>query len=277
MRLTIISIAVLWVWLASAHAESLSWHFQGLNAQNQSLLRPLEAQQVFRRFNRTVRQHVRLNKPVHVVFYPGAETFFDPQRDELLIPLNILQRMQHDLAQRFPEQEEVQHAVYIAAVEYLLWYQLARVLVYQYDLPAASDAAHSIDAFATLAMLDSKQGLNQLYLLDAVEAFLRAVPSFTLWGDLSRRSEDEQNEARYRFAMCLVMGADHRQFPELLEEQTWNQQRLDRCQQRLQAARSAWSQRLGALLSEWSPWRKWREAGTGESEFAPRSETKTVR
>lgn len=265
MRLinTIIKITLLSVWLVSAHAESLSWHFQGFTGKNQSLLRPLEEQKVFLRFNQTLRQHLQLSKPVHVVFYPGAETFFDPQRDELLIPLNMLQRMQRDLAQRFPEQLEVQDAVYIASVEYLLWYQMARVLVYQYDLPAANDAAHSIDAFATLAMLDSKQGLNQLYLLDAVEAFLRAVPSFSLWGDLSSRSEAEQNEARYRFALCLVMGADHQQFPELLEEQSWNQQRLDGCQQQLQRARTAWSQRMEKLLSDWSPWRKWRHVDGG--------------
>ncbi|MDX1451285.1 MAG: DUF4344 domain-containing metallopeptidase [Oleiphilaceae bacterium] len=251
---------------AVARADSLNWHFQGLAPQHDVLFDVLDEQKLFARMSETMRQHLRLTKPIHVVFYPGAETFFDPQRDELFIPLSVLRRMRFDLAQRFPEQNEVQSAVYLVSVEYMLWYQLGRVLIHQYDIPSGVDAERSIDALATLVMLDSRQSLNHLYLLDAAEVLLLNMPSFQLWGDLSGRTQEEQREARYRLAVCLVLGEDHSELTQPLEDLGWSGDALKRCQQRLQLSRRAWSGLLRTQLSEWSSWRHW---GLESKSFKP--------
>jgi hypothetical protein len=95
--------------------------------------------------------------------------------------------------------------------------------------------------------------------LDATEEFLLIDDSSTLMSRISFQSETELDELRYRLVMCLVLGKDHEDHIQLLDELTWDQDRLLNCRDHYHEKMAAWYEALQPFLKPENDFKNWIE------------------
>ncbi len=241
---------------ASPPAVTTTVHYIPQDLAQQAELRLLAEQGVLTKLTRFVDRNFKLEQPLQLQFYQGAELFFDAQSRAMLIPVSTLKRLYDNVASKYPQQREVRHLVYLAAVEHLLWYQLGQALVNQFDLQIRGRESYSLDSFAALMLLSLNE-LRSDYLLDAVEEYLLALGSSSLLAGGSGTSEAEQDEIRYRLIVCLVLGLDFENQFERVEGLAWGEDELAECQDRYWQTLTVWHQKLKAHLKPGSDLARW--------------------
>lgn len=153
------------------------------------------------------------------------------------IPFSFLYQLDQGLIAKYPQQEGIQEAIYSAAVEKYLWFELGRALVSQFDLGVSGQEVFALDNFSTLMLINLNHHDSD-FILDATEAFLLIRQSIPYGGEEDYEAEVSLDEQRYRKAVCLILGKDYlarvnrteQAYHELLEELAWDQKKIEQCQ-----------------------------------------------
>ncbi|KZY29411.1 MULTISPECIES: DUF4344 domain-containing metallopeptidase [unclassified Oleiphilus] len=153
------------------------------------------------------------------------------------IPFSFLYQLDQGLIAKYPQQEGIQEAIYSAAVEKYLWFELGRALVSQFDLGVSGQEVFALDNFSTLMLINLNHHDSD-FILEATEAFLLIRQSIPYGGEEDYEAEVSLDEQRYRKAVCLILGKDYlarvnrteQAYHELLEELAWDQKKIEQCQ-----------------------------------------------
>jgi hypothetical protein len=74
---------------------------------------------------------------------------------------------------------------------------------------------------------------------------------------ISFQSESALDQQRYRLVMCMVLGNDYEDHIELLDELSWNQDRLLNCRDHYKEKMMAWYEALQPFLKPENNLKKW--------------------
>ncbi|KZY97123.1 hypothetical protein A3743_21150, partial [Oleiphilus sp. HI0072] len=124
------------------------------------------------------------------------------------IPFSFLYQLDQGLIAKYPQQEGIQEAIYSAAVEKYLWFELGRALVSQFDLGVSGQEVFALDNFSTLMLINLNHHDSD-FILEATEAFLLIRQSIPYGREEDYEAEVSLDEQRYRKAVCLILGKDY--------------------------------------------------------------------
>ena len=220
---------------------------ESANEKDTKLLEVLQDQAIFKKITNFSTANLQLKTNVLYTFIQGSEPFFGASQNQVFIPYNFLHQVYDDVRFKYPQQPALSDKLFAFTIEKLVWSELGRVLISQYALPITGKEEISLDQFSTLFLLNLSE-LDSEYLLDATEEFLLIDDSSTLMSRISFQSETELDELRYRLVMCMVLGKDHEDHTQLLNELTWDQDRLLHCRNHYQEKMVAWYEALQPFL-----------------------------
>ena len=258
--------AVSKVELATVEGEVFHVYFDVESASelDRKLLDVLRDQGILKKITGFSVQNLELKSDVFYSFHQGNEPFFGASQNQIFIPYTFLYQVYDDVRVKYPQQAELSDMLFAYTIEKLLWLELGRVLISQYALPISGKEEISLDQFSTVMLLNLSEKDSE-YLLDATEEFLLVDDSSTLMSRISFQSEEELDELRYRLVMCMVLGKDYESHNELLDELTWDQDRLLHCRDHYQEKILAWYEALEPFLKPENKLKKW-------VEFMPKEE-----
>ena len=250
--------------VVEGNAFQVTFDLDSANEQDLKLLNVLRDQAVFKKITDFSAKNLELKSDVLYSFHQGNEPFFGASQNQILIPSTFLYQVYDDVRVKYPQQTELSDRLFAYTVEKLFWLELGRVLINQYALSIIGKEEISLDQFSTVMLLNLSE-MGSEYLLDATEEFLLIDDSSSLMSRISFQSEEELDELRYRLVMCLVLGKDYDDHVELLDELTWDQDRLLNCRDHYQEKMLAWYEALQPFLKPENKLKKW-------VEFLPKAE-----
>jgi len=240
---------------------------ESASEKDTKLLEVLQDQAIFNKLTEFSNVNLQLKSDVLYTFIQGNEPFFGASQNQVFIPYVFLHQVYDDVRFKYPQQPLLSDKLFAFTIEKLVWSELGRVLISQYALPITGKEELSLDQFSTVVLLNLSE-LDSEYLLDATEEFLLIDDSSTLMSRISFQSETELDELRYRLVMCMVLGKDHEDHIQLLDELTWDQDRLLHCRDHYQEKMIAWYEALQPFLKSENDFKKW-------VEFVPKAELLT--
>jgi len=242
----------------------VSFDLESASEQDTKLLDVLQDHLIFKKIANFSAVNLQLESDVLYTFIQGSEPLFGASQNQVFIPYTFLYQAFDYVRLKYPQQAMLSNKLFAFTVEKLLWSELGRVLINQYALSITGKEEISLDQFSTVMLLNLSE-LDSEYLLDATEDFLLIDDSSTLMSRISFQSETELDELRYRLVMCMVLGKDYEGHAELLEELTWDQDRLLQCRNHYQEKMMAWYEALQPFLKPENNLKKW-------VEFLPKTE-----
>lgn len=183
--------------------------------------------------------------------------YYDSDDRTVVVPLSNIYRVHDDLKARFPQQEDVQHSILSAAIQFYLLSELIRAITVELELRISGWDAERIDALTTVLLLESST-VDQPYLLDAAEEFLlidRAAPSIQ---SQKFKTEFEADEYRLSQILCVMKAYD----AEDASAPAFDQ---GNCSGQYEATMAYWANTLGehlregAQLSNWAAQPNWED------------------
>jgi len=250
--------------VAVAEGFKVIFDLESASEKETKLLEVLQEQAIFKKLTDFSAINLQLKSDVRYTFIQGNEPFFGAGQNQVFIPYTFLHQVYEDVRFKYPQQPALSDKLFAFTIEKLIWSELGRVLISQYALPITGKEEISLDQFSTVMLLNLSE-LDSEYLLDATEEFLLIDDSSTLMSRISFQSETELDELRYRLVLCMVLGKDHEDHVELLDEVTWDQDRLLHCREHYQEKMMAWYLALQPFLKPENNVQKW-------VEFLPKAE-----
>jgi Putative metallopeptidase len=255
-------------------SATLSFEFDTQGPLDEHLIERLEKRQVFERLRRFSEQDLKLKQDiVYHIQHPLdsqaglIDTPEAPEEDTRLhiyLPFSYLYQLDQGLINKYAEQPDIQEAIYGAAVEKYLWFELGRALIDQFDLGVSGQEVFALDNFSTLMLLNL--GLQESdYILDATEAFLLIDQSLPFAQENDYEAEISLDEQRYRKVVCLILGKDYLShlkqnalpYQAVLEELAWDQKKIEQCQELYLQKLQTWVAALQPHLRESNQLKHW--------------------
>jgi len=252
--------------LGVADGENFNVTFDSESASEKDakLLGVLQEQAIFNKLIDFSAINLQLKSDVLYTFIQGNEPFFGASQNQVFIPYTFLHQVYDNVRFKYPQQPALSDKLFAFTIEKLIWSEFGRVLISQYALPVTGKEEISLDQFSTIVLLNLSE-LDSEFLLDATEEFLLMDDSSTLMSRISFQSEADLDELRYSLVMCMVLGKDFENRIELLEELTWDQDRLLHCRDHYQEKMMSWYEALQPFLKQDNNFKRW-------GEFLPKSE-----
>lgn len=239
-----------------AESFSLTFDLENATKQDLKLLALLQDQAIFKKMSDFAATNLKLKSDILYTFHQGVKPFFGANQNEIFISYAFLYQTYDYLRHKFSQQGALSDKLFAFVIEKLLWVELGRTLINQYELPIIGEENISLDQFSTL-MLINLNDQDSEYLLDASETFLLLDDTSTLLSRLSFQSETELDERRYLLVLCLVLGKDYEKHTALLDELSWDQSRLLQCQQHYREQMNAWYEALQPFLKYDNKFKSW--------------------
>ena len=247
MRGVLRGLVVVFLGLNHTLAAELSFRWETSIPENDNLREVLSAHQVEIRLQTFVKVNLQLKADTEFVIHQGGEPFFDARENRVYLPYSLFLELHERLVERYPEQLLVRENIFSAAVEQLIWFQFARVLVSQYALPVSGLEAYALDDFVVLMLLNLS---DTPYLLDAAEEYLLVDHSSSLLQSDRFQNEIEFDKARYHMMVCTTVGKDYLHSEEILKDLAWEPERHERCQTLYWQKLKQWYASLAPYLKE---------------------------
>jgi len=252
---------------------SVYFHYTSQNKQDKKLIESLRAHSVFKNITQFAHQNINLiNNIVFHFVHPNEQASNVPTEEannddfNIFIPFSFFHQLHQGLLAKYPQQSKVRELIYTGAAEKSLWFEFGRALISQYGLAILGKEVFALDNFSTLMLLNLNFG-NSDYILDSTEAYLLVDHSLSLMNANSYESELELDEHRYRMIVCLILGKDlpdesrnsAQPYIELLDELSWDKERLGQCAHHYKQKLHAWTEALKPYLKTDNQLKKWLE------------------
>lgn len=272
----IVSVLLILISLPSAanNTAKLSFQFDTQGPLDEQLIERLKNRQVFERLQRFSENDLKLKQDiVYHIQHPldsraglidSPDTLEQDTSLHIYLPFSYLYQLDQGLLNKYAEQPDIQEAIYGAAVEKYLWFELGRALIDQFDLGVSGQEVFALDNFSTLMLLNL--GLQESdYILDATEAFLLIDQSLPFTHENDYEAEISLDEQRYRKVVCLILGKDYLShlkqnelpYQAVLKELAWDQKKIEKCQELYLQKLQTWVAALQPHLRESNQLKHW--------------------
>lgn len=277
----LLSCLVLLATPLQANEPSISFEFNPQSPIEELLINPETLSNIFDRLKRFSKQNFKLKR--NIVFHFGDALDDETKESDkteyrVTIRFTYLYQLYQIISTNYPQQEDVQTEIYRAAVEKLLWFELGRLFIQDYEL-SVSDELFALDNFSLLMLLNQYHQTTD-YLLDATEVYLISDQAFPFHDSSAASDEASLDEERYRKAVCLILGKDYstqlehsnQPYIKLISELAWDQEKIELCKKLYEEKLSIWIDSLKPFLLEDNSIVKWLHSPAEEAKQATQAD-----
>lgn len=171
----------------------------------------------------------KLDKRLSIVFGGDNGPLYDPETNEIIIPIFFIK----DIKEHFKKAKYAQTGVSVDdavtdALIHTIFHELAHALVAMYHLPVVGKEEDAADALATILLIDSFENGQEIAisaadLFDLESEVVETLQEEDFWGEHSFDAK------RYYSTICLVYGSSPEKYSYFLKEEELPQDWADRC------------------------------------------------
>ncbi len=165
-----------------------------------------------------------------LVLQMGAEDgpLYDPNDDLIQIPYEFYLQVVELFEQIMPNNEDLQHEYAIDALLHALFHEFGHAVVDQFDIPVLGREEDAVDALASVLLIE--------YYENGADMAINAAELFALESEDRGSLQEEDfwdehslDEQRFYTTLCHVYGSDPDNYPELIEDAGFSEERADSC------------------------------------------------
>lgn len=208
--------AVLMVFSGLSYASALaseadrtrivSWSDQALSLDYAGLQQILSSS-AYSPIVQLLNDEIGLDEPLTIEISERPFEYFDNAENRLYLPLANFYRLYDDLRLKFPQQSDVQQAIFTTSIQYYLMSEGLEALIDKLELSMTGWQAERIDALVTLMLLKNAR-VEQAYALDAAEEYLLIDRASGSIQAVRFKTEFEADEYRLSKILCLIEAYD---------------------------------------------------------------------
>lgn len=251
----------------NANEYAVNFDFAAQSPIEELLINKSTLKDVFGRLQLFSSQNFKLKR--NITFHFGNDSFISVDESKennylITIPFSFLYQLHQIVSNNYPQQMDVQASIYASAVEKLLWIELGRVLIRDYELHVEGNELFALDNFSMLMLLNQHHETTD-YLLDATEVYLITEQAFPYLDHSAAEDEASLDEERYRKAVCFILGKDYatklkttqQPYIQLISELAWDQKKIELCKKLYDEKLATWIESLTPHLAENNTMSKW--------------------
>ncbi len=221
-----------------------------LNANQQGHIARLKEEDALPDMVQFINETVPFVEPVTLLIGADDGPLFDPQTNEIWIPLEFLT----EIDERFVQSElainkaERDNAVQDVLLHTLL-HEIAHAIVAQFEIPTLGKEEDAADNLATVLLLEYFED-GDLIALNAADMFALEDQDSDTFEQADFWDEHSLNIQRYYTTICHVYGARPDDNESLIENEELSQERAERCIDEYAQVRADWLFVLKGLEGE---------------------------